>query len=168
MAEDQVRRLAAGPNGTPGNVAEARLAVASSRERISATIDELEERIIDTRDALRDKIDVTRPVREVVRATPLVAVVAAAGAGLLLGLASRGRRRRGREVQLSESDREAIGRWRRERRQRLLDTAEHELPSFEPPPSRVRRMFRDVVHDLAGAATALVIAQLVERVKEEE
>jgi len=167
MADD-VKRIAPGAADAPRSVVEARLAVASSRERISATLDELEGRISDKKEALRDRIDVVRPVRAVVGAAPLVAMVAATGAGLLVGLASRGRRKRVSEVQLSEEDRAAISRWRSERRKRLLETAGNELPRFEPPPSRFRRLFRDVAHDLAGAATALLVAQLVERVKREE
>jgi hypothetical protein len=147
-------------------VAEARAAVAVSRARISATIDELEERIVDKKEELQERLDVVRPVRALVAAAPLIAVAAAAGAGLLLGIASRGRGRRVREVELNEVDRDAIRRWRRERRKRLLDTAEHELPRFDRP-SRLGRLFRDLTHEFAGAATALLAAQLVDRVKEE-
>jgi ElaB/YqjD/DUF883 family membrane-anchored ribosome-binding protein len=161
-----------GPGGTTGprSVAEARLAVQSSRERISSTIDELEYRIVDKKEELRERLDVTRPVRAVVDASPLIAIGAAAGAGLLLGLVSKGRPRRKppAEVQLSDRDRQALRRWREERRKRLLQTAGDELPRFEPPPSRFRRLARDLAHDFAGAATGILIATIVDRVKDAE
>jgi len=154
------------PAESPRDVAEARAAVEMSRARISATIDELEERIVDKKEELRDRLDVVRPVRALVAAAPLVALGIAAGTGLLLGLASRGGRKRRREVELSEVDRDALLRWRRARRKRLLDTAEHELPRFDRP-SRLGRLVRDLAHEFAGAATAMLASQLVDRVKEE-
>ena len=57
------------------SVAEARVAVADSRARISATIDELEDRIVGHKEALQEKLDVARPVRAFVGASPLLAIV---------------------------------------------------------------------------------------------
>jgi len=148
------------------SVAEARVAVADSRARISATIDELEDRIVGHKEALQEKLDVARPVRAFVGASPLLAIVAAAGAGLLLGLATGGRTHE-RRTPLSPVDDETIRRWRREGHKRLLDTAGEELPRFESPPSRFGRLVRDLVHEFAGAGTALLAAKLADRVKGE-
>jgi len=165
MSEEQ-RRIGTGSAADgPRSVAEARAAVVDSRARIAATIDELEERIVGRKEALRGRLDVARPARSLVRTAPLIAVAAAAGAGLLFGLITGGRRKAHREIDLQDVDREALRRWRRQRRTRLLDAAEHELPSLDPPPSRLGRLVRDVVHEFAGAATALIAAELAERVK---
>jgi len=165
---DEQQRIGVGERAaSPGNVAEAQAAVAHSRARVSATIDELEERIIDKKEELQGRLDVARPVRALVGASPLVAMAVAAGVGLLLGLASRGRRRRPREIPLNAVDDDAIRSWRRERRKRLLETAGRELPRFEPPPSRLGRLVRDLVHEFAGAATAFVASELADRVKGE-
>lgn len=156
------------PAGRPRDVTEARRAVEDTRQRISSTLDQLEARIVDKKEELRDRVDVVRPVREYVGARPLVAIAAAAGVGLLLGLLSGGSDTRVlHDSELSGSDQDVVSKWRRERRKRLLDTAEDELPSFEPPPSRVGRFFRDMTHEVAGAATALLVAQLVDRVRDE-
>lgn len=168
MNQEQQRIGGGQSQGAPRDVAEARAAVASSRARISATMDELEDKIVDTKAQLQDRLDVVRPVRRFIGAAPLIAIGAAAGAGLLLGLATGGRRKHGREIPLDDVDTETIRRWRQERRKRLLDSAEHELPRFEPPPSRLGRLIRDVAHEFAGAATAMIAAQLIDRVKEEQ
>jgi len=168
MNNEQQRIGAGQPQGAPRDVAEARAAVAGSRAKVSATMDELEEKIVDTREQLQDRLDVVRPVRRFVGASPLIALAAAAGAGLLLGLVTGGRRKHTREIPLDDVDDETIRRWRRERRKRLLDSSEHGLPRFEPPPSRLGRLIRDVVHEFAGAATAMVAAQLIDRVKGEQ
>jgi len=166
---DEQRRIGAGQLvDSPRDVEAARAAVVDSRARISATIDELEERIVDTKESLRDRLDVARPARAIIRAAPLIVVAAAVSAGLLFGLVTGGRSKRGRPIELQDVDREALQRWRRQRRKRLLDAAEHEPPHFDPPPSRLGRLIRDVAHEFAGAATALIAAQLVDRVKEEQ
>lgn len=133
-----------GEAGGPRSVAEARRVVESQRERISATIDELEEKLVEKRAALRDRLDVARPVREFTAAKPLLAVGIAAGAGLLLGLLSAG----------SGGD---------------DDEEERIYVTNEPPEaSRVGRLLRDMAHEIAGAATALLVAQMVERVSPPE
>lgn len=162
-------RIASGPASAPRDVGEARRVVEARRGRVADTLQELEERLVEEKEAIQDKLDVARPAREYVRGKPLVAVGVAAGAGLLLGLlTARSKRRTGEEPDFGDEDRDAIRRWRSERRKRLLESAEEELPSFEPPPSRVGRLFRDMAHELVGAGTALLIAQLVDRVQEEE
>jgi ElaB/YqjD/DUF883 family membrane-anchored ribosome-binding protein len=67
------------------SVGEAQAAVDHSRERLSETLDVIEDRIVETKSALRDRIDVLRPVRERVREHPWLAVAAASGIGLVLG-----------------------------------------------------------------------------------
>jgi ElaB/YqjD/DUF883 family membrane-anchored ribosome-binding protein len=159
-------RKLTGSTAAPRSVEEARRVVETSRQRISATLDELEGRLVEKKQALQ-RLDVARPVRGWVRRKPLAGLAIAAGAGLLLGvLGSRDDEEP--EPDLGEEEVAAIRRWRRERRKKLLEVAEEELPSFEPPPSRLGRLFRDVTHELAGAATALVIAALVERVSRAE
>lgn len=157
-----------GSGASPRDVGEARRVVEASRGRVAETLQELEGRLVEEKEALQDKLDVVRPAREFVRSKPLLAIGAGAAAGLLLGLATGGRRRSDEEVEFDGDDRDAIRRWRRERRRRLLETAEEELPNFEPPPSRIGRLFRDMTHEIVGAATALLISQLVDRVQEEE
>ena len=152
----------------PRDVDAARRVVEARRERVAGTLQALEVRLVEEKEAIQDKLDVTRPVRDYVRGRPLAAVGAAVGAGLLLGLITKRPKRRGGEPALEGEDRDAIRRWRRQRRKRLLESAEEGVPSFEPPPSRFGRLFRDMAHELAGAGTALLIAQLVGRVQEEE
>lgn len=158
-------RLLTGAAASPQSVAEARLVVEASRQRISATLDELEDRFIDRKQQLRRRLDVVRPVRRFVGRRPLAGVALAAGAGLLLGVLGRGSDEEEEEAELGEAEVAAIRRWRRERRKHLLSAAEDELPGFEAPRSGFRRMFRDMTHELAGAATALLIATLVERIR---
>ncbi len=74
----------------PQNVDDAREAIAQTRERISATLDAIELRIDETKDDLRRKVDVLRPVRERIGAAPWTALGIAAGAGLALGLLTGG------------------------------------------------------------------------------
>lgn len=166
--EENVRQLG-GPRAAPRNVGEARATVEASRQRVAATLEALEERLVEEKEAIQEKLDVARPVREYVSAKPLVAVGIAAGAGLLFGLLRGGGGRREQpEGELTERENRMVERWRRERRKRLLSTADDELPSFEPPTSRLGQLFRDMTHELVGAATALLVAGVVDRVKDLE
>jgi ElaB/YqjD/DUF883 family membrane-anchored ribosome-binding protein len=149
----------------PANLAEARLAVLASRQRVSATLDRLELRLEEKKDELRRRVDVTRPMRRYVKRKPFKGVGLAVGAGVLLGVLGSSGESSEQDAELGDAEISAIRRWRRERRKRLLETAEDELPGLDLPPSRVGRFFRDMTHELAGAATALVIAALVERVR---
>lgn len=142
----------------PRNLAEARQAVAATRARVSATLGELEGRLAETREAVQGRLDVVRPVRSVVRAAPLVAVALAAGAGLALGIATGGRR---------ATDRVAVGRGCRGRRKQLHAPGREDLPRAGEEPSRLGRFLRDLAHDLAGAATAMLVRHLIGRVRDE-
>ena len=74
----------------PRSVVDAREAIAQTRERISATLDAIELRIDETRQNIRRKADVLRPVRQRISAAPWTALGIAAGAGLALGLLTGG------------------------------------------------------------------------------
>ncbi len=74
----------------PRSVGDAREAIAQTRERISATLDAIELRIDETKQDIRRKADVLRPVRERIGASPWTALGIAAGAGLALGLLTGG------------------------------------------------------------------------------
>ncbi len=74
----------------PRSVDDAREAIEQTRERISATLDEIETRIDATKQELRRRADVLRPVRERIGASPWTALAIGAGAGLALGLLTGG------------------------------------------------------------------------------
>jgi ElaB/YqjD/DUF883 family membrane-anchored ribosome-binding protein len=71
--------------GDPRTVDEARHAVERSRERISSTLDQLEDRIVEKKHELQDRVDVLRPVREQIVDRPFTAIAVAVGIGALLG-----------------------------------------------------------------------------------
>lgn len=73
-------------SGEPRSVDDAREQISETRHRISATLDQLETRIADTKQEIRRKADVLRPVRERIRTDPWKALAIGAGAGLVLGL----------------------------------------------------------------------------------
>lgn len=114
---------------SPRTVDEARDAVERSRQRISSTLDTLEDRIVEKKHELKDRADVLRPVRDRITARPLVAVAVAVGVGALLGRLGggpdadadvrRGRSGRVRGTALADRDRAELRRWRRSRRERL-------------------------------------------------
>lgn len=152
----------------PRSVGEAREAVEASRQRIASTLEELETRIVEKKESLEERLDVTRPVRDYVRVRPLAAAGTAVAAGLLFGLLTGGSRRRKVEPRhLTAEDRAAIERWRREQRKTMLQAADAELGEVERarPRRRKRGAVRDLLHELAGAGSALLIAELVERVR---
>jgi len=112
---------------SPQTVDEARDAVARSRERISSTLDALEDRIVEKKHEIQDRVDVLRPVREQIAERPLTAVMAGLAVGALLGALGGGdddeytRRRSGRISghALDDDERDELKQWRRQRRQRL-------------------------------------------------
>ena len=77
--------LAGGAAGNPGTVQEARRAVEQSRERIAATLDQLEGRIVETKASIQRKADIVRPAREAIRTRPLIALGVAVAVGIFLG-----------------------------------------------------------------------------------
>lgn len=78
----------------PTTVDDARDQIYETRERISATLDQIESRIVDTKQELRRKADVLRPARERIRLEPWKALAIAAGVGLALGLLTGGHEKR--------------------------------------------------------------------------
>lgn len=162
------KKLPAREAAGPRSVGEARVAVETSRQRIASTLDELESRIVEKKESLEERLDVTRPVRDYVRVRPVAAVGMAVAAGLLFGLLTGGSRDRKVEPRhLTAEDRAAIERWRRAQRKTMLEAADAELGDVERsrPRRRKRSAFRDLLHELAGAGSALLIAELVERVR---
>lgn len=144
----------------PTSVSDARDQIFDTRERISETLDQIETRIVDTKQELRRKADVLRPVRERIRMDPWKALAIAAGAGLVLGLLVGARddeeeprhRRPHRSLALAAG--RTVGReaeeWRDDfddefQRERDEDLAEqHRAPVRE-------RVFDHLLHSLTGA-----------------
>src|SRR5690606_2385148 len=71
----------------PANVDAARSDIERTRERMSETIDEIENVLLRKREEIRSRLDLLGRARE----RPFVAVGIAAGSGLLLGLLTGGR-----------------------------------------------------------------------------
>lgn len=160
MAEQRVIK---GTNGGPRTVQEARRAVEQSRQRVSATLDELEGRIVDTKQAIQQKMDFVKPVQGVIRNAPFIALGAAVAIGLFLGT-------RGGEQDDEDDDgfdrdeRAALEEWRQRRRRMLLDEAEadeafEEEEEVAPKPGFMRMLG----HELAGVVVGIVAAEVAER-----
>ncbi|HEX7051515.1 MAG TPA: DUF3618 domain-containing protein [Longimicrobiales bacterium] len=137
MAEEirVVRRQERGRTGpgdeaterAPTSTTEARREIERTRGRISTTLDALEERVDSTRNEIRERLDVLRPVRRQVREHHWASLGIAFGTGVLLSMLFGGKgeeeeRRVGR--MLEEEPREERRRWRAERRERLSRRAE--------------------------------------------
>jgi ElaB/YqjD/DUF883 family membrane-anchored ribosome-binding protein len=166
--------------GGPRTVDEARTAVERSRERISSTLDRLEDRIVDKKHEIQDRADVLRPVRERVMERPLTAVAIAAGVGVLLGslggrhdeeedapsYRSRGASRpQLRGAYLDDDDRAELRRWRRARRERLRQRLDHTGSEAEPEDGDGSR-FDDLKHQLFGALTSAVSAAVTAKIRD--
>ena len=151
---------------SPRTVDEARDAVERSRQRISTTLDALEDRIVEKKHEIQDRVDVLRPVREQIGQRPFTAVAVAVGVGALLGSLgggedekeSRSRRGRGR---LSEDDREELREWRKMRRERL----EARRSSHEDGDDGGSRLDA-LKHQLTGAVTSAISTALAAKVRE--
>lgn len=169
--------------GEPRTVNEARDAVERSRQRISSTLDQLEDRIVEKKHELQDRVDVFRPVREQIAQRPFTAVAVAVGVGALLGSLGgsddddeatdrhdRGGRQehqharsgRIRGSALSDSDRRELREWRRARRERLT-TRRHARESSDDSSGGLR--FDALKHQLMGAVTSALTAAVTKRVR---
>ena len=157
----------------PQTVDEAKDAVERSRQRISTTLDALEDRIVEKKHAMQDRMDVLRPVREQVSVRPLTAVAVAAGVGVLLGsLGGRddrdeserdvrsSRSRRGKSG-MSERDRAELREWRRMRRARLRSRSGSGRDAGDDG-GRLEAL----KHQLAGAVTSAIGAAVTARLRD--
>lgn len=163
----------------PQTVDEAKDAVERSRQRISTTLDALEDRIVEKKHAMQDRMNVLRPVREQVSVRPLTAVAVAVGVGALLGsLSGRGDReevardvKAGREGKssrsmrgrsgLDERDRAELREWRRMRRERLRNR----IGSGRDEDDEGGRLDA-LKHQLAGAVTSAIGAAVTARLRD--
>ncbi len=146
----------------PKTTEEALLAAEESRGRISATLDEIEDRIDETREQIREKANVLRPVRSRIRENPLPMIGAAAGAGLVLGLLTGGEEHEKKRM-LDKDARRDLREWRAERRERMrehLDRERREAAMHEEGPS----MLGHLAGTLASAAMAGLVARMRNRV----
>jgi ElaB/YqjD/DUF883 family membrane-anchored ribosome-binding protein len=157
--------------GDPQTVDEARHAVEKSRQRISSTLDALEDRIVEKKHEIRERVDVLRPVRDQIAVRPFTAVAVAAGVGALLGSLggsdddehrhSRSGRVRGRA--LSDDDRSELREWRKARRERLR--ARISTDHDEDDDGRDTSRFDALKHQLMGAVTTAVTTAVTKRVR---
>ncbi|HSK21072.1 MAG TPA: hypothetical protein VK912_18085 [Longimicrobiales bacterium] len=164
----------------PQTVDEAKDAVERSRQRISTTLDALEDRIVEKKHAMQDRMDVLRPVRKQVSVRPLTAVAVAVGVGALLGSlggrehreeAGRDEKKGGRELKasrslrgrsgLSDRDRAELREWRRMRRERLRNR----IGSGRDTGDEGGRLDA-LKHQLAGAVTSAIGAAVTARLRD--
>jgi ElaB/YqjD/DUF883 family membrane-anchored ribosome-binding protein len=150
----------------PRTVDEARSAVERSRERISNTLDALEDRIVEKKHEIQDRVDVLKPVRQQVENRPFTAVAVAVGVGALLGsLGGRGRdedRGSRRGSSMKEEDRAELREWRRMRRERLEARTSRSDAAEDAGPGRLDAL----KHQLAGAVTSAIGAVVTAKVRE--
>jgi ElaB/YqjD/DUF883 family membrane-anchored ribosome-binding protein len=166
------------PADSPRTVGEARDAVEQSRQRISSTLDQLEDRIVEKKHELQDKADVLRPVRDRIVERPFTAVVVGVGVGALIGSLGggsdtderprRGSRRSAGGGTLSDDDRADLRRWRKARRERLqsisrVDRGEHDSDDRGEDD---RFHLGALKHQLMGAVTSAITAAVTSRVRE--
>lgn len=159
----------------PRTVDEARDAVERSRQRISSTLDTLEDRIVEKKHELKDRADVLRPVRERIAARPFPAVAVAVGLGLLLGRLGGGsdsaelrhtRSGRLRGEALSPRDRSELRQWRRARRDRLRSMVRENGGDAGRQDDVVGSSLDTLKHTLMGALTTAITAAVASRVRE--
>ena len=153
--------------GGPRTVKDARLAVEQSRQRIAATLDELEGRIVETKASIKRKADVVRPAREAIQKTPLIALGVAVALGLFLGTRGGGDDEEEEDGYGFEKDeRKALEEWRKRRRKMLLEEAEDAGELFDDEPKQhgpFSRFLRSVGHEVAGVAVGIIAAEIAER-----
>jgi ElaB/YqjD/DUF883 family membrane-anchored ribosome-binding protein len=156
------------------DVGEARAQVERNRERLSETLGALEDRLIETKTAIREKVNVLRPVKKQVRARPWAAVAVAAGVGALVGAALGGR---SDPDIIDEEERRRRREWRKRRRARVsgydsdaysgrisesVHPSRGRRPQSKKPSSSTMRAMRK---QLMGAITSAVIAGLRDRAR---
>jgi ElaB/YqjD/DUF883 family membrane-anchored ribosome-binding protein len=161
---------------TPQTVDQARDAVERSRQRISSTLDALEERIVEKKHEIQDRVDVMRPVREQIAERPFTALAVGVGVGALLGSlggrddSEHSHRRSGRISgrTLSDEDREELQQWRQARKRRLRAAMQRQelrdgrsRSSSDDDDSR----FDALKHQLMGALTSAVTTALTKRIR---
>ncbi len=139
----------------PVSIAQARAEVERSRARMSETLDEIEDRLVEKRIELREKLNVKKRMREHVDRKPLNAVAIAAGVGFIVGLVGR---RRSRE-RVDADDRDEL-------RALLLEAREHDEDSELRPISIGRShpsFWQEARAQLVGALTAALVTAVTER-----
>jgi len=161
----------------PQTVDEARHAVERSRQRISTTLDQLEEKIVEKKHELQDRADVLRPVKDQIRERPFTAVAVGLGVGALLGSLGgadderESRRGRGADSAMTDEERRELREWRRHRRERL----EARLGATAARNGRSSRDHHDssdpgrldaMKNQLMGAITSAIGAAVTAKVKE--
>jgi ElaB/YqjD/DUF883 family membrane-anchored ribosome-binding protein len=159
----------------PRTVDEARNAVERSRQRISSTLDQLEDRIVEKKHELQDKADVLRPLREQIAQRPFTALAVGVGVGALLGSLGGSddepehrhtRSGRIRGTSLSDDDRRGLREWRSARKDRLRAAAKrnrhHRDDSSDDSGSS---RFDGLKHQLIGALTSAVTTAVTQRVR---
>lgn len=163
--------------GEPQTVDEARDAVEKSRQRISSTLDRLEDRIVDKKHELQDRMDVLRPVRDQVNQRPFTAVAVGIGVGALLGsLGGRGddddrdsggdrpsRSRLDRDGILDADERAELREWRRHRRRHLSARSSSQGNDRDDDGSGRLDALK---HQVVGALTSAIGAVVTAKVKE--
>jgi hypothetical protein len=167
------------PAGEPRTVDEARDAVERSRQRISSTLDALEDRIVEKKHELQDRVDVLKPVREQIVSRPFTAVAIGLGVGALLGSIGGGsdddedeheHRRSGRvRGALSDADRRELREWRRARRDRLRSRTRdgRDREDDDHGDSRFAGLRFDALrHQLMGAVTSALTAAVTKKVRQ--
>lgn len=115
----------------PANVDAARSDIERTRERMSETIDEIENVLLRKREEIRSRLDLLGRARE----RPFVAVGIAAGSGLLLGLLTGGRTK-GR----TNADAERQTTIWKDRSHRLLEIAQRQRDELEALEARVTEL----------------------------
>lgn len=164
----------------PRTVDEARDAVERSRQRISSTLDRLEDRIVEKKHELQDRVDVFRPVRDQIAQRPFTAVAVGIGVGALLGSIGGGddeeethrhsRSGRVRGLPLSDDDRRELREWRRARKQRLRAAAARRHPGDDRDERHgghddSSSRFDALKHQLLGAVTSAITTAVTQRVR---
>ncbi|MFS8636465.1 MAG: hypothetical protein FWJ74_00175 [Gemmatimonadota bacterium] len=141
----------------PATTDEARRAIEETRGRISATLDEIEGRIEEARENIREKVDVTRPIRNRLREHPLPGIGIVFGAGLVLGLLTGGKEKEGKHREMpGKEEREELRRWRAERRERLREHGRRRERGARGP---------SFIRQTAGLVASAALAGLMTRVR---